>query len=350
MPQDPIYLDLEYPSRPLTQEKVDFLAARKAGIGGSDIAGILGLSNWKSPLEIYFDKTEEREVEDKDNEFMFWGTTLEDAVAREAARRLDIEVHQVKSVIKHPDRPWHLANIDRRVVNTSIGERIRSLLPPDLASKEDLRIGMECKTTSAWMKSDWLEDGIPPVYGCQCQWYLDATGWDAWIMACLFGGNDLRLWIVLPDPDAIVAMREAGAEFWRRVQEKDPPEPGPTEPDGILLAKMYPHQSPGKEVPYTEEIERWRRLYLEAGEAIKKWDEDKSNAKHHLQHIIGDGEVVMMPDGSKITWKNNKSKEVKEVDVQALEREQPLIAERFTVTRTVQGPRVMRVGKPKKSK
>lgn len=349
---EPIYLDLEYPSRPLTPEKMAFLAGRREGIGGSDIAGLCGLSPWKSPLEIFYDKTGEAEVEDHDNEFMLWGTVLEDAVAREAARRLEIEVHQVNQVIRceDPDRPWQLANIDRRVVTTSIGDRLRHLLPADLAAKENLKIGMECKTTSAWMKSEWMDEGIPAMYGCQCQWYLDATGWDAWIMACLFGGNDLRLWIVLPDTDAQASLREVGAAFWKRVEEKDAPEPGPTDADTELLAKLYPHNEAGPDVEWTDEIERWRKKYLEASAAVKSWEEEKQEAKNRLCHLLKEGSTAIAPDGSKITWKRNKTKVVESLDVDRLRAEQPLIAERFTSTREVPGPLVLRVGKPKKSK
>ena len=39
----------------LTRE--EWLARRRSGIGGSDVAAVLGLSPWKSPRQVWLDKT-----------------------------------------------------------------------------------------------------------------------------------------------------------------------------------------------------------------------------------------------------------------------------------------------------
>ena len=36
----------------------EWLSARRTGIGGSDIAAILGLSPWRTPLDVYRDKVD----------------------------------------------------------------------------------------------------------------------------------------------------------------------------------------------------------------------------------------------------------------------------------------------------
>jgi putative phage-type endonuclease len=341
---DPILLEVPYTPEPESEGRKKFLADRKSGIGGSDIAAILGLSQWKSPLEVYLDKVGE-EVADRDNEPMFWGRTHEAAVADEAARRLGCRFQRVNLTYR---QDYRLANIDRRVINTSIGDQLRSLLPENIAGKTDLKVGVEIKTASTWMQGEWMSEGVPPVYGCQCQWYLDITGWDTWILAVLFGGNQLKLWLVTPDLDAIAVMRAVAAEFWSRVERKDPPAPGPSAPDGLLLKKMYPREAGGKEVEWLPEVDRLRAMYLEASAAIAKWEESRDGAQHLLQHLMKDGEVINCPDGSRITWKSNRDRVVEEVDIARFKEEQPLIAERYITTKTIPGPRVLRVAKPKK--
>lgn len=37
--------------------RADWLKLRRRGIGGSDVAAILGLSKWRTPLEVWQDKT-----------------------------------------------------------------------------------------------------------------------------------------------------------------------------------------------------------------------------------------------------------------------------------------------------
>ena len=55
---------------------------RNQGIGGSDIACIMGYNKWKSPYTLWTEKTGQSQSEDlSDNEFVYWGTVLEQAVA-----------------------------------------------------------------------------------------------------------------------------------------------------------------------------------------------------------------------------------------------------------------------------
>ena len=46
-----------------TSERLEWLKTRQTGIGGSDVAAILGLSKWKTPLDIYLAKTGEVDQE-----------------------------------------------------------------------------------------------------------------------------------------------------------------------------------------------------------------------------------------------------------------------------------------------
>ena len=64
------------------KDKENWLAMRKAGIGGSDAAAVIGLSRWKSPFQVWLEKTGQTEPDDlSNNEYVYWGTVLEQAVA-----------------------------------------------------------------------------------------------------------------------------------------------------------------------------------------------------------------------------------------------------------------------------
>ena len=60
-----------------------FLAGRKKGIGGSDVAAILGFSPYKSPYQLWLDKTGRSERKESQNESAHFGNLLEDVVAKE---------------------------------------------------------------------------------------------------------------------------------------------------------------------------------------------------------------------------------------------------------------------------
>lgn len=348
---EPSPIRVEYPARPLEPTRLQFLRERKKGIGGSDVAAILGLSPWKSPLEVYLDKTDEEDVEDRDNEYMLWGTVLEDDVAREAARRLGLEVRRVNQTLVHNDAPWRMANIDRRIVDPG-SDLLAMEWVPDALKREDrrIRMGMECKCVNAFQAKDWMDEGIPLLYQAQCQWYLHVTGWDMWIMAALFGGNHLGMWNVLPDPEAQEALVEKVDAFWHdHVEARVPPEPGPSDADAKLVAKLYPRNDPGKEVPYEDharDIDHWRRVYLQTNAEINSLESDKQEAANRIKHIMRDGEVMLLPDGAKISWKCNRPS--MRLDFDRLKADYPEVFEECS--EEVAGARVLRVGRPKKSK
>jgi putative phage-type endonuclease len=70
----------------------EWLAARRTGIGGSDIAAILGLSPWRTPLDVYRDKVDG--AEQPETEAMRWGRLLEDVIAREYAVRAGVRIQR----------------------------------------------------------------------------------------------------------------------------------------------------------------------------------------------------------------------------------------------------------------
>ena len=72
-----------------------FLAGRKKGIGGSDVAAILGFSPYKSPYQLWLDKTGRSERKESQNESAHFGNLLEDVVAKEFSRRSGMKVQRV---------------------------------------------------------------------------------------------------------------------------------------------------------------------------------------------------------------------------------------------------------------
>ncbi|WP_316964756.1 YqaJ viral recombinase family protein [Mammaliicoccus sciuri] len=46
----------------------EWLKLRQTGIGGSDAGTILGINKWKSPIQLYFEKTQPELKQEIDNE------------------------------------------------------------------------------------------------------------------------------------------------------------------------------------------------------------------------------------------------------------------------------------------
>ena len=60
--------------------KEQWLQYRQQGIGGSDVASLLGLSKWKSALELWLEKTGQADAFSVENEAMYWGNVLEPVI------------------------------------------------------------------------------------------------------------------------------------------------------------------------------------------------------------------------------------------------------------------------------
>lgn len=187
-----------------TSDRAAWLQQRRAGIGGSDVAAILGMSPWRTPLEVYLDKRGEA-APDFDNESMIWGRALEPVIRQQYAERTGREVAVPASILVHPKHEFMLANLD--------------------GVTDDDRV-LEVKTARSGQ--DWGEPGsaeIPEVYALQVQHYLAVTGFVVADVAVLIGGSDFRIYEVPADPELQGLMIEAEATFWQRVIDGNPPDP-----------------------------------------------------------------------------------------------------------------------------
>ena len=90
---------------------------RMSGLGGSDIAAILGVSPYKTAVDVWLEKTGRAVNDNIGNEnAVYWGNVLEDVVAKEYSKRNGVKIQRVNRTIRHSDKPFMLANIDRACV------------------------------------------------------------------------------------------------------------------------------------------------------------------------------------------------------------------------------------------
>ena len=78
----------------------EWLRIRKGGIGGSDIGAIMGVNRFSSPLEVFLDKTTDRVTDLSDNDAVYWGTVLEDVVAKEFEKRTGKKVAKMNAILQ----------------------------------------------------------------------------------------------------------------------------------------------------------------------------------------------------------------------------------------------------------
>ena len=151
----------------------DWLEHRKQGIGGSDASVVCGINRYKSPVELWMDKTGQIPPQEA-GEAAYWGTQLEPFVRAEFTKRTGIEVSQFKNLLQSEEHPFMLANLDGICEVPDYGTCI-----------------FEAKTASAYKAGEW-EDTIPDEYMCQIQHYMAVTGYTGTYIAVLIGGNTFK--------------------------------------------------------------------------------------------------------------------------------------------------------------
>ena len=200
--------------------RAEWLEARRKGIGGSDASAIMGQNPWASPLTVYFDKVGIA-PEKTESEAMRQGTDCEEVVAARFTRETGLKVKRCHKLIQHPNYPWMLANIDRQVVCKGF-------------------IGLECKTTSPFNRTDFSEGSIPPNYYWQCQHYMAVTGAEEWYLAVMVFSTAFHVFRIPRNETAIEQLIEAERSFWlENVQAGVAPYPSGIDAEDQVIDSMY---------------------------------------------------------------------------------------------------------------
>lgn len=201
------------------------LEARMTGVGGSEAAAVCGIDPYRQRLDVWLEKVQGIRDETIGNkEVVRWGNLLEDTVAMEWGERHGVKVRRSNSVLSHPDLPWMLGNIDRRVTG----------------SKQ----GLEVKTRGTFAAEDYGPSGTDQVKDTdvmQCQHYMAVTGWGVWHMAVLIGGQELRSYTIPRDDGLIDDLIHVEREFWESVERKErPPMDYRHRGASDLIKRLYP--------------------------------------------------------------------------------------------------------------
>lgn len=317
----------------------DFLARRRSGLGGSDMGAILCVSPWRTPLDVWLDKTG-RATSDADSLPLRFGTYAEEFVAQEYVRATGNRVERFNTLLQHPTAPI-IGNVDRLVVPT--GAKRASHMGRVRADRI-----LECKTAgihAAGRDSAWGEPGtdeVPESYLIQGAVYLLLTGCTHLDLAVLIGGNaDFRIYTIGRDPELENLLVETARRWWTdHVLADTPPDPqSETE-----ARQRWPVHAPGVCVEIDDQAAADLRALASIKGGILHLEKQEKALRDRLLPAFGDAEHIIFQGQQLATFKANKTGQ--RVDWQAVASElnppDELIA---THTRTQPGARVLRLSK-----
>jgi len=288
----------------LTRKQLD---ERKSGLGGSDAPVALGLSKWRTPLDLYMEKIGVPVAVNQETERMRWGSVLEPVIADEWASRTGKRILAVDTQ-RHPTLPFLLGNVDR------------------LIEGEDA--GLEVKTTSGSAVSEWGEewtDQVPLYYLVQVYHYAAVTGRRTWYFAVLCNGSELRTYVVQTRDDLLAEIVERERVFWECVQTRRPPRPQSPED----AARLFPVSRSITVEASTEVLAAVVHL-RECREAITDIAADIAGAETTIKAYMGEADTLTFAGSTLATWRS--AKPTQRIDLDALRLRAPKTAARYTIT------------------
>lgn len=297
-------------------------------IGGSDIAKVMGLSRWGTPLSLWAEKTGKILPKDLSNvEAVELGNDLEDFVANKFSQKTGKAVRRSPKVYQHPQYPYMVAHIDRLVTGT-----------------DEL---LECKTCSFFKKEEWEGEEIPQEYILQVIWYLGITGRKKGWIAVLIGGQSFKYKHIDFDSELFDKMVESAKDFWQHVQDDTPVDIVATDDETLkdlysnhseIMIDLIPTDAQTKQA--CDVLEEKVGYLQEIKMHIKQLQDEQKEIETSVKDIIKDNLGIKTPKYI-ITWKNQTTTKF---DTVKLRQERPETFEDYSYESSY---RVMRISKNK---
>ena len=310
----------------------EWLQSRRLGIGGSDVAAILGLSKYSSPYQLWLDKTGRSELEDSTSEPSYCCNMLEDIVAKEYANRNGVKLQRFNSTIAHPKHDWMRANIDRAIINPEIAGNVR-IKDGKLTTDRIL----ECKTANQYLAKLWGDEQseqVPDYYLTQVQWYMGITGASMCGLGVLIGGQKFRSYQVAFDPELFEMLTDECSKFWHEHVQADVP-PAPTTFDDVL--HRWSTHNPNQALQADDELANLVAEYKDLNATIKEASGELDTLKLQICTRMEDAEMIIAEEKRLATF---KYQERNTLDSKALKAAHPDIYEQFVKTSST---RVLRI-------
>lgn len=273
----------------------DWLVERTKGVGGSDVAAIVGLSPYRSAYDVWQSKVAHHDVEEgRADTNIGWGKLIESAVV-EAYYRVTLRgvaIDPKNSLWRHKDKPHHQYSADFHV-----------------RCDDEWALG-EAKCVGRYMQDAWGDDAVPEYYYLQAQWGMHVLGYKRTDLAAFFGiDRPLNIKPVQRDDEVISMLVDEVDRFWDHVRTSTPPPIDVEHPRAHdTLRLRYPTEHPGLVVELGARAIEIVDALDQVKERATVCDNDAKRLKAELMVLMGEAEEGALPDGRRVTWRTVERK------------------------------------------
>lgn len=260
---------------------------RRKGLGATDCAVVMGLSQYKTPYELWLEKTGRQEpTAILNDDRLHLRHAHEETISREYMRRKNVKLRRVNQTVFHKRLPFMLCNLDRVI----IGQR---------------KI-IECKSSSGFMRGYWGETGsdeAPIEYLLQVQHQMACAEYEDSDIAALIDIDDYRIFPTPRNEKIIKKIEDACERFWVDHVLADVP-PAPTTRGDLKL--MYPINN-GDFIELTDSIDANLLILQNKKDDIKQITSEKEDLEKTIIEFISDKDGIKQGDKIIATFQANKA-------------------------------------------
>jgi putative phage-type endonuclease len=253
-------------------------------VGGANIAGILGLSPFRTPLDEYLLIVNELqdELTPEKAEFFEDRRDLEPWLAKKFTRRTGLQVVRTNERYTDAEFPWARAEIDFETIDGCNGET-KSVHP---------------NAVGAWGDPDAGEE--PPMYvTAQAMWGMGVTDKSLCYVQAMVGFDKHVVYAVHRDDELIAEIRKQAERFWKyHVLPRRPPPPVNVED----LLRLYPRGS-GRAVEADTETQLAMTELHALRQRIKLLDCQKDLQEFQIKAFMRDATTLTAGGIAIATWK-----------------------------------------------
>lgn len=288
---------------------LEWLEARREGVGASDVSTILGFNPYQSAIDLWQDKRGEIPLSlDPPSPQAKWGHRLEPFIRADAEADHGVTITKPGSVVS-TRWPWLRASVD--------------------GAMED-GTPFEAKSTSPWLRDQWEGDQTADHAALQVQTVMAVTGAQRALVAVVIDRGEPEYRWVDRDDRLITMIVDATERFWQHVVDGTMPPVEGTEACRNAIIGLYPEHDDTAVIDTDGQAAAAAAEYRSAAADEKAAAARKLLAGNKLRALIAGGRRVTSEDGTVLAGLKGG-----QIDTKTLATEAPDIAAAVTVTETV---------------
>jgi putative phage-type endonuclease len=272
---------------PVRQRTDEWLEARMNGIGASEAAAAVGLSQWESRLGLWAHKLGLVPAREPTMP-MRLGQELEPFIARLYTEQTGVKVRRANNLRQHPQHAFMLASLDRRAGRKPI----------------------ELKWSERGMGyGEPGTDEVPDEVLCQVLHQLAVVDEPEGEVALLRPNRpEVAIYTIRREQAAEDWLIGEEAVLWDAVQSRTEPPTDGSEATREALAAIYPRDN-GEAVTADDDGRQAMAALRHAREQLDAWEAIRATREAEIKAAIGDATRIVAPGLGEITWKTTKDSE-----------------------------------------